>query len=178
MVSRRETLRSEHRLDSLLSREAIFIANNLPFESEIAPLLIVIKLEEHNYAGATAIASKEFPEEGYGRDEAAQALLDAAGRVLGPARCGVCAVVAIVLGVRRHRPVRRGPWYLMAAGVALWTGGDAAWAWLVHVAQAVLQPDARAHPPQHEAGRQKLAFISSTTLASSGMVYTTPVIAL
>jgi sulfate transport system permease protein len=35
----------------------IFIANNLPFESEIAPLLIVIKLEEHNYAGATAIAA-------------------------------------------------------------------------------------------------------------------------
>jgi len=34
----------------------IFIANNLPFESEIAPLLIVIKLDEHNYAGATAIA--------------------------------------------------------------------------------------------------------------------------
>ncbi len=35
----------------------IFIASNLPFQSEIAPLLIVIKLEEHNYAGATAIAS-------------------------------------------------------------------------------------------------------------------------
>jgi len=35
----------------------IFIANNLPFESEIAPLLIVIKLEEHNYAAATAIAT-------------------------------------------------------------------------------------------------------------------------
>jgi sulfate/thiosulfate transport system permease protein len=35
----------------------IFIANNLPFQSEIAPLLIVIRLEEHNYAGATAIAS-------------------------------------------------------------------------------------------------------------------------
>jgi sulfate transport system permease protein len=34
----------------------IFIANNLPFESEIAPLLIVIKLEEHDYSGATAIA--------------------------------------------------------------------------------------------------------------------------
>lgn len=34
----------------------IFIANNLPFESEIAPLLIVIKLDEANYAGATAIA--------------------------------------------------------------------------------------------------------------------------
>jgi diguanylate cyclase (GGDEF)-like protein len=49
---------------------------------------------------------------------------------------GVCAVVAIFLGVRRHQPVRRGPWYLMAAGVALWTGGDAAWAWLVHVVGA------------------------------------------
>jgi sulfate transport system permease protein len=35
----------------------IFIAGNLPFRTEIAPLLIVIKLEEYNYAGATAIAS-------------------------------------------------------------------------------------------------------------------------
>lgn len=35
----------------------IFIAGNLPFKSEIAPLLIVIKLEEFNYAGATAIAA-------------------------------------------------------------------------------------------------------------------------
>jgi sulfate transport system permease protein len=35
----------------------IFIAGNLPYQSEIAPLLIVIRLEEHNYAGATAIAA-------------------------------------------------------------------------------------------------------------------------
>jgi sulfate transport system permease protein len=35
----------------------IFIAGNLPFVSEIAPLLIVIKLEEYDYAGATAIAT-------------------------------------------------------------------------------------------------------------------------
>jgi sulfate/thiosulfate transport system permease protein len=35
----------------------IFIAGNIPFVSEIAPLLIVIKLEEFNYAGATAIAA-------------------------------------------------------------------------------------------------------------------------
>ena len=35
----------------------IFIAGNIPFQSEIAPLLIVIRLEEFNYAGATAIAS-------------------------------------------------------------------------------------------------------------------------
>jgi sulfate/thiosulfate transport system permease protein len=35
----------------------IFIAGNLPFVSEIAPLLIVIRLTEFNYAGATAIAT-------------------------------------------------------------------------------------------------------------------------
>ena len=35
----------------------IFIAGNLPFKSEIAPLLIVQQLEQYNYAGATAIAA-------------------------------------------------------------------------------------------------------------------------
>jgi sulfate transport system permease protein len=35
----------------------IFIAGNLPYVSEIAPLLIVIRLEEFDYAGATAIAA-------------------------------------------------------------------------------------------------------------------------
>ncbi len=34
----------------------IFIAGNLPFVSEIAPLLIVIQLEQYNYVGASAIA--------------------------------------------------------------------------------------------------------------------------
>ncbi|MDR3375478.1 MAG: sulfate ABC transporter permease subunit CysT [Ancalomicrobiaceae bacterium] len=34
----------------------IFIAGNTPFVSEIAPLLIVIKLEGYDYAGATGIA--------------------------------------------------------------------------------------------------------------------------
>lgn len=34
----------------------IFIAGNMPFKSEIAPLLIVTELEQYNYAGATAIA--------------------------------------------------------------------------------------------------------------------------
>jgi sulfate transport system permease protein len=34
----------------------IFIAGNLPFVSEITPLLIYIKLDEHEYAQATAIA--------------------------------------------------------------------------------------------------------------------------
>ncbi len=35
----------------------IFIAGNLPYVSEIAPLLIVIRLEEYHYAAATAIAT-------------------------------------------------------------------------------------------------------------------------
>ena len=33
----------------------IFIAGNLPMVSEIAPLLIVIKLEEYDFAGAAAV---------------------------------------------------------------------------------------------------------------------------
>ncbi len=34
----------------------IFIAGNMPMKTEIAPLLIMIKLEQYDYAGATAIA--------------------------------------------------------------------------------------------------------------------------
>jgi len=34
----------------------IFIAGNMPYESEIAPLLIITQLEQYNYEGATAIA--------------------------------------------------------------------------------------------------------------------------
>jgi sulfate transport system permease protein len=34
----------------------IFIAGNMPFKSEIAPLLIITSLEEYDYAGATGIA--------------------------------------------------------------------------------------------------------------------------
>jgi sulfate transport system permease protein len=35
----------------------IFIAGNLPFKSEIAPLLIIIKLEQYDYAGAAAVGA-------------------------------------------------------------------------------------------------------------------------
>jgi len=35
----------------------IFIAGNIPYVSEIAPLLIVIRLEEFNYAAATGVAA-------------------------------------------------------------------------------------------------------------------------
>lgn len=34
----------------------IFIAGNMPYESEIAPLLIITQLEQYSYEGATAIA--------------------------------------------------------------------------------------------------------------------------
>jgi sulfate transport system permease protein len=34
----------------------IFIAGNLPYISEVVPLLIITKLEQYDYAGATAIA--------------------------------------------------------------------------------------------------------------------------
>lgn len=35
----------------------IFIAGNIPMVSEITPLMIIAKLEQYDYAGATAIAS-------------------------------------------------------------------------------------------------------------------------
>ena len=34
----------------------IFIAGNIPLVSEITPLMIITKLEQYDYAGATAIA--------------------------------------------------------------------------------------------------------------------------
>ncbi len=34
----------------------IFIAGNMPYKSEIAPLLIIIQLEQYEYADAAAIA--------------------------------------------------------------------------------------------------------------------------
>ncbi|MDB6125682.1 MAG: cysU [Pedosphaera sp.] len=35
----------------------VFVSGNLPFKTEIAPYLIVIRLEQYDYAGATAIAA-------------------------------------------------------------------------------------------------------------------------
>ena len=35
----------------------IFIAGNIAYVSEIAPLLVVVKLEEYDYAGATGVAA-------------------------------------------------------------------------------------------------------------------------
>jgi len=35
----------------------VFISGNMPLRTEIVPLLIVTKLEQYDYAGATAIAT-------------------------------------------------------------------------------------------------------------------------
>ena len=35
---------------------AVFISGNLPFKTEIAPYLIVMRLEEYDYAGAMTMA--------------------------------------------------------------------------------------------------------------------------
>src|SRR5471032_3017109 len=35
----------------------VFISGNMPMKTEIIPLLIITKLEQYDYAGATAIAS-------------------------------------------------------------------------------------------------------------------------
>jgi sulfate transport system permease protein len=35
----------------------IFIAGNIPMVSEITPLIIITKLEQYDYVGATAVAS-------------------------------------------------------------------------------------------------------------------------
>ena len=34
----------------------VFISGNMPMKTEIAPLLIITRLEQYDYAGATAIA--------------------------------------------------------------------------------------------------------------------------
>ena len=43
---------------------------------------------------------------------------------------GLGCVTAIVVGVRRHRPEGRAPWWWFAAGQLLWTAGDTTFSWL------------------------------------------------
>jgi diguanylate cyclase (GGDEF)-like protein len=47
---------------------------------------------------------------------------------------GIAGVVAVMVGLRLHRPARRWPWYFMAAGQLLWVIGDAIDSWQVDVA--------------------------------------------
>lgn len=53
---------------------------------------------------------------------------------------GASAVAAICIGVSRHRPLRRAPWYLMAAGQLLWVVGDAISSWNQDVVDNVAFP--------------------------------------
>ncbi|WP_167583855.1 putative bifunctional diguanylate cyclase/phosphodiesterase [Kineococcus rubinsiae] len=46
----------------------------------------------------------------------------------------VSAAVAILVGVRRHRPTHRHPWLLLAGGQLLWAAGDGLWNWYADVA--------------------------------------------
>jgi signal transduction histidine kinase len=42
---------------------------------------------------------------------------------------GASCLVAILVGVHRHRPDRRSPWFMLLAGQALWVVGDIVWSW-------------------------------------------------
>ncbi|MCW2621854.1 MAG: hypothetical protein JWL64_1456 [Frankiales bacterium] len=46
---------------------------------------------------------------------------------------GVSGVVALVAGVRLHRPAQAAPWLLMAAGQFCWVVGDSCYAWQTEV---------------------------------------------
>jgi diguanylate cyclase (GGDEF)-like protein len=48
---------------------------------------------------------------------------------------GASAVVAIVIGTRRHRPASPWPWYLMAAGQACFVVGDVLWEWYAMIGE-------------------------------------------
>ncbi len=45
----------------------------------------------------------------------------------------VAAVCMTLVGVRRHRPTLRAPWFLFAVGIGLWAAGDALWAVFDHL---------------------------------------------
>ncbi len=53
---------------------------------------------------------------------------------------GIAGVVALMVGLRLHRPDRRAPWYFMAAGQLVWVIGDAVGAWQVDIAHNELFP--------------------------------------
>ena len=56
------------------------------------------------------------------------------GQDVGYLVIGIAGVVALVVGLRLHRPDRRAPWYFMAAGQLVWVIGDAVDSWQVDIA--------------------------------------------
>jgi diguanylate cyclase len=57
------------------------------------------------------------------------------GQDVGYLVIGVAGVVALLVGLRLHQPVRRSPWYLMAAGQLLWVIADTVDSWQGDIAQ-------------------------------------------
>jgi hypothetical protein len=55
---------------------------------------------------------------------------------------GVSSVVAILAGVRLHRPAHPAAWYLMAAGLVSWVAGDLLFSWYADVAHVSPFPSA------------------------------------
>jgi diguanylate cyclase (GGDEF)-like protein len=51
---------------------------------------------------------------------------------------GMLAIVAVLAGIVIHRPARRGPWLLLAVGLALTTAGD--WTWVILERAFALEP--------------------------------------
>jgi hypothetical protein len=71
-------------------------------------------------AGAVGIAAYYLLPSGLPRDVVYQAF-------------GVASAAGIVVGTRWHRPRRPLPWYLMAAGMLVWSSGDAVASWTADV---------------------------------------------
>lgn len=55
---------------------------------------------------------------------------------------GLSSVAAIAFAVRVHRPVRASPWWCLAAGQLLWSGGDATYSWQEDVQHVAPYPSA------------------------------------
>lgn len=53
---------------------------------------------------------------------------------------GLSGVVAILVGVRRNRPARRGAWYWLATGQLFWVAGDTLYSWFNDVAGVAPYP--------------------------------------
>ena len=77
--------------------------------------------------GIAAIVGYELIPAGIGEDAAYAAI-------------SLSGVVAIVVGVRAHRPAAPSAWYLMAASQLFWVSGDLVYSWLVDLSHLDVYP--------------------------------------